>query len=98
MTSVSERDGPWYVKYRNGSGKWLRQVTTADSKTAARRLAAELQRQASTRFGPAGKLRHVRDLERDADVYTVRAEMLVGKRSMSSTTLSPTFESKSMTR
>jgi integrase len=46
MASVSERGGRWYVRYRDASGKWVRQVSTADSKTAARRLAAELERRA----------------------------------------------------
>ncbi len=46
MASVSERGGRWYVKYRDASGKWVRQVTTASSKTSAGRLAAELERRA----------------------------------------------------
>jgi integrase len=46
MPSVSERGGRWYVRYRDASGKWVRQVSTAETKTAARRLAAELERRA----------------------------------------------------
>ncbi len=46
MASVSERGGRWYVRYRDASGKWVRQVSTADTKTAARRLASELERRA----------------------------------------------------
>jgi hypothetical protein len=33
MASVSERGGRWYVRYRDASGKWVRQVSTADTKT-----------------------------------------------------------------
>jgi integrase len=46
MASVSERGGRWYLRYRDASGKWVRQVSTAETKTAARHLAAELERRA----------------------------------------------------
>ncbi len=46
MASVFQRGGRWYLKYRDASGRWARHVSTAETKTAARRLAAELERRA----------------------------------------------------
>lgn len=43
MASVFEREGRWYVKLKGPDGKWRRQVTTAQTKTEARRLAAEIE-------------------------------------------------------
>lgn len=46
MASVSRRGGKWYVKFQDGFGRWTRKVCTADSKTGAKRLASEMERQA----------------------------------------------------
>lgn len=44
MASVYERAGRWYVRYRDGMGRWRDKVTKAESKTEARRLAGEFER------------------------------------------------------
>jgi integrase len=44
MASVFERDGKWYLRVKDARGRWVRQASTAGSKTQARRLAADLER------------------------------------------------------
>ncbi len=52
MATVIERSGAWYVKYKDGTGKWKRVVTTAKSKAEAKRIGTELeQRSERERFG-----------------------------------------------
>jgi len=46
MASVYRRNEVWYVRYKDGHGKWRSQASTATSKTEARRLAGELERRA----------------------------------------------------
>lgn len=46
MASVYQRGKTWYVRYRNGRGKWCSQACTATSKTEARRLSSELEKRA----------------------------------------------------
>src|SRR5688572_15711029 len=43
MASVFERNGCWYLRVRDGLGRWIRVRSNARKKTAARRLAQELQ-------------------------------------------------------
>ncbi len=38
--------GKWYLQWRNADGRWQREVSTAKTKTEARRLADELEQQA----------------------------------------------------
>jgi integrase len=45
MASVSFRRTRWYVKYRDHRGRWIRKASTARTKTEARRLADDLERQ-----------------------------------------------------
>ena len=45
MASVSFRRTRWYVKYRDHRGRWVRKASTARTKTEARRLADDLERQ-----------------------------------------------------
>jgi len=52
LASVVLRKGRWYVKYRNAAGRWVRRASTASTKTAAKRLAADVERAAERqRFG-----------------------------------------------
>ena len=44
MASVFKRGGSWYAKFRDPSGRWRMQVTTAETKTDAKRLAVDLER------------------------------------------------------
>jgi integrase len=46
MASVFQRGGRWYVRFRDPRGLWVKQVSTAKSKTEARRLAEDLERKA----------------------------------------------------
>jgi len=46
MASVYQRGSKWYLRYRNNRGRWIDRVSTARTKTEAKRLAAELERQA----------------------------------------------------
>jgi len=46
MSSVLKRGARWYVKFMDANGRWCRQPTTAESKTDAKRLASDLERQA----------------------------------------------------
>ena len=46
MSSVLKRGDRWYVKFKDANGRWCRQPTTAESKTDAKRLASDLERQA----------------------------------------------------
>jgi integrase len=46
MASVYEKAGKWYLRWKGPDGRWRDQVSTAQSKTAARRLAGELERRA----------------------------------------------------
>ncbi len=45
MASVSRRGGKWYLKYQDNRGRWMRKVSTAETKTEAKRLAQEVDRQ-----------------------------------------------------
>jgi integrase len=52
MANVIERNGSWYVKFKDAAGRWKRVVTTAKSKAEARRLATEMEQRAEReRFG-----------------------------------------------
>ncbi len=44
MASVFERNGRWYLRWRDASGAWVQKVSTARNKTEARRTAGELER------------------------------------------------------
>ena len=46
MASVYEKNGKWYLRVKDGSGRWRDRVSTAINKTEAKRLVAELERQA----------------------------------------------------
>lgn len=46
MASVYERAGKWYLRWKAADGRWRDQVSTASTKTEARRLAGELERRA----------------------------------------------------
>jgi integrase len=43
MASVFERGEKWYVRYKDGRGRWRSVASTARTKTEAKRLAAELE-------------------------------------------------------
>jgi integrase len=43
MASVFERNGKWYLRVRDATGKWVNVPSTTDKKTEARRLAHELE-------------------------------------------------------
>jgi integrase len=45
MAGVLQRNGVWYIKYRDGSGRWRRKATDAKTKTEAKRLADERARE-----------------------------------------------------
>jgi integrase len=45
MPSVSKRGGTWYIKFKDGHGRWTRRACTAENKADAKRLAAELAHQ-----------------------------------------------------
>jgi integrase len=52
MASVYEKAGKWYLRFKDSSGRWRDRVSKARTKTEARRLADELDRQAERqRFG-----------------------------------------------
>jgi len=44
MASVYEKAGKWYLRYKDGTGRWRDKVTHARTKTEARRLANDLER------------------------------------------------------
>ena len=46
MSSVLKRGTRWYVKFKDARGRWCSRPTTADTKTEAKRLASDLERQA----------------------------------------------------
>ena len=46
MASVYDKAGKWYLRWKGPDGSWRDQVSTARSKTEARRLADELERRA----------------------------------------------------
>jgi len=46
MPSVFKRGARWYLKYKDTTGRWCTRPTTADTKTDAKRLATDLERQA----------------------------------------------------
>src|SRR2546428_13911074 len=48
MASVYDKAGKWYLRWKGPDGRWRDQVSTAQSKTQARRLAGELERRAET--------------------------------------------------
>ena len=45
MASVFERSGRWYVRYKDGHSRWVQRVSNARTKTEARRLAHDIERQ-----------------------------------------------------
>jgi integrase len=45
MASVYEKAGKWYLHYKDARGKWRDKASSARTKTEARRLAGELERQ-----------------------------------------------------
>ncbi len=49
MASVFKRGGRWYTKFKDHTGRWRMQVTTAVTKTEAKRLAMDLERQSERR-------------------------------------------------
>ncbi len=46
MASVFKRKGRWYLRFKDFAGRWTQQVSSALTKTQARRLADELERKA----------------------------------------------------
>ena len=46
MSSVLKRGARWYVKFKDANGRWRTRPTTAETKTDAKRLASDLERQA----------------------------------------------------
>jgi integrase len=46
MSSVLKRGARWYVKFKDANGRWCTRPTTAETKTDAKRLASDLERQA----------------------------------------------------
>jgi integrase len=44
MASVYRRGSKWYLKVKTASGRWVAQVSTAQNKTEAKRLAGDLER------------------------------------------------------
>jgi integrase len=46
MANVFERSGRWYLRYKDGRGRWVQRVSKARTKTEARRLANDVERQA----------------------------------------------------
>ena len=52
MASVFQRGSRWYVRVKDSTGRWINRVTTATTKTEARRLAGDVERKAErVRFG-----------------------------------------------
>ncbi len=52
MASPYLKDGKWYLRWKDDSGRWRGKVSTARTKAEARRLQAELERRAErVRFG-----------------------------------------------
>ena len=45
MASVYEKAGKWYLHYKDARGKWRDKASSARTKTEARRLAGEIERQ-----------------------------------------------------
>ena len=71
MASVYEKAGKWYLRWKGPDGRWRDQVSTAQSKTEARRLAGELERRAE-RQRPQ---RCVHDVAPEAGALSVRARL-----------------------
>jgi integrase len=46
MASVIQRKGSWYLQWKGADGRWRRVVSTAKTKTEARRLAEDMERKA----------------------------------------------------
>ncbi len=46
MASVFQRDGGYVVKWRDAAGRWRMHRTTCETKLEAKRLGADLERQA----------------------------------------------------
>ena len=46
MASVYAKDGKWYLRYKDAAGRWRGQVSTAKTKTEAKRLVEDLARKA----------------------------------------------------
>jgi excisionase family DNA binding protein len=47
MASVVNRGGKWYLRFKDSTGRWVQHVSTARSKTEARRLAEEMESKAA---------------------------------------------------
>uniref|UniRef100_UPI00397DFDCA hypothetical protein n=1 Tax=Salmonella sp. SAL4435 TaxID=3159890 RepID=UPI00397DFDCA len=43
MASAYLKRGRWYLRYKDGEGRWRAEASTARNKTEARRLATELE-------------------------------------------------------
>ena len=43
MASVVNRDGKWYLRFKDSAGRWVQHVCKAQSKTEAKRLANEME-------------------------------------------------------
>ena len=46
MSSVFKRGSRWYAKYKDATGRWCSKPTTSETKSDAKRLASDLERQA----------------------------------------------------
>ena len=46
MASAYSKDGKWYLRYKDAAGRWRGQVSTARTKTEAKKLARELESRA----------------------------------------------------
>jgi integrase len=56
MASVFNREGKWYLRFKDERGLWKQLVSTAQTKTEAKRLSAELEKKAeAVRLGLAEK-------------------------------------------
>ncbi len=44
MASVYDKNGTWYLRYKDAAGVWRAKASTAKTKTEAKRLAADLER------------------------------------------------------
>ena len=50
MASVFQRDGKWYLRVKDGTGRWVKIPTEATTKTEARRMAEDKARQFERQF------------------------------------------------
>ena len=70
MASVYQRGRKWYVRYEDGSGRWTDRVTTARTKTEAKRLAVDVRK----RRAPQNQNRLPFGEARDAGVEPARID------------------------